>query len=201
MNHENSETTLDSLGNISIIGCGNLGSSLAYMIALRSLEEDVRRLILIDNDIIEEKNLPYLSASSSKFISLPKVEILRDILINSSSIEDIRTYHDTYPNLNKMSEDDRIDLLDSYAIDCRDTPSECSKLSIKLNIDGYYGIINRRPSNVCRTRSSRYTISNSKYYAILFAGIVTQYIFGDIKLRNEKTIIDLRKGELHGILS
>jgi len=187
--------------DISIIGCGNLGSSLAYMIALRSLEEYIKQLILIDNDIIEEKNLPYLSVFSNKFISLPKVEILREILINLSSIENIRAYNDTYPDLNKIEEDDKIDLFSSYLIDCRDTASECSKHSIKLNIDGYYGIINREPSNVCRVRSSRYTMGNSKYYALLFAGIVSQFIFGDIELKNEKTIIDLRKGELHGILS
>jgi len=201
MNYDKEETNQEFSKNISIIGCGNLGSYLAYILSLRSLETDINRLILIDNDIIEEKNLPYLSVNSKKFISLPKVEILKDVLTNISSINDIRACHDTYPDLNDTREIDKIDLLDSYIIDCRDTPSECSKHSIKLNIDGYYGIINRRPSDVCKTRSSRYTIVSSKYYAILFAGIVSQFIFGDIKLKNEKTIIDLRKGELHGILS
>jgi len=186
--------------NISIIGCGNLGSSLAYMISLRSLELEIEKLILIDNDIIEKKNLPYLSIHSTKFISIPKVEILKDLLINLSSIKNIRAYHDTYPHLEKMKEDDKEDLFNSFVIDCRDTPSENSKCSLKLNIDGCYGIINRGPSNVSKTRFSRYTMGNSKYYAILFAGIVSQFIFGDIKLKNTKTIVDLRKGEMHGIL-
>jgi len=200
MNYEDEENMSNIPTNISIIGCGNLGSSLAYMIALRSLEKDIDKLILIDNDIIEEKNLPYLSIFSNKYISLPKVEILRDLLINLSSIKNIRAYHDTYPELVKIREEDKFDLLDSYMIDCRDTPSECARHSLKLNIDGYYGIINRGPSNICKTRSSRYTIGNSKYYAILFAGIVSQFIFGYIELKSKKTIIDLRKGELHGIL-
>jgi len=185
--------------NISIIGCGNLGSSLAYMISLRSLELEIEKLVLIDNDIIEEKNLPYLSIHSAKFVSIPKVEILKDLLINLSSIK-IRAYHDTYPYLEKIKDDDKEDLFNSFVIDCRDTPSESSKCSLKLNIDGCYGIINRGPSNVSKTRSSRYTRRNSKYYAILFAGIVSQFIFGDIKLKNTKTIVDLRKGEMHGIL-
>lgn len=197
---DNTEEPVEHPCNIAIVGCGNLGSSLAYMISLKSFEKDIRQLILIDNDIIEEKNLPYLYISSSSLISLPKVEILKDILIGLSKIKTIKAYNETYPDLNRMREEDKSDLISSYMIDCRDTPSECSQFSMKLNIDGYYGIINRGPSNICKTRSSRYTMGNSKYYAILFAGIVTQYIFGDIDLTSEKTIIDLRKGELHGIL-
>jgi len=148
---------------------------------------------LIDNDVIEEKNLPYLFENSKEYISIPKVEVLKDILIKISSI-DILTCYYTYPN------EDTLGLEDVYMIDCRDNPSENSIFKLKVNIDGYYGIINRGPSDISVTRSSRYTINNSKYYSLLFASLITQYIFGDLELKNNKTIIDLRKGELHGIL-
>ena len=170
------------------------------MLILRSLECEIEKLVLIDNDVIEEKNLPYLFISSRKYVSFPKSEVLKEILTDLSSTQ-IIAYNDTYPDLTRIGNYDRSVIEESIMIDCRDTPSESSKFSIKVNIDGHYGIINRGPSDRDVTRSSRYTLGNSKYYAILFAGIISQFIFGNLVLTNNKTIIDLRKGEFHGVLS
>jgi hypothetical protein len=186
---------------ISIIGCGNLGSALAYMIMLRSLNKDteVKQLCLVDNDILEPKNLPYLFNIDEDYLYKPKVNVLDNIL--SASKIDIRAYNSTYPNLDNLEEDDINEVYDTYMIDCRDTSSEVSACSMKLNIDGSYGVINLNPIDSKKTKTSRYTIENSKYYAMLFAGICCQIIFQDIKLKDDKTIIDLTKGEKHGVLS
>lgn len=181
---------IDIPNNISIVGCGTLGSSLAYMLALRHKDNNIDKLTLIDNDILEDKNLPYITMTSKEYLYLPKVMVLRDILTNISDIN-IEIYYETYPQIDISD--------DSYMIDCRDTSSECSNFSLKLNIDGYYGFINRGPKDIPVVRSSRYTINNSNYYSILFAGIITRYIFGDVDIENVKTIIDLRKGTLYGV--
>ena len=67
---------------ITIIGCGTLGSAVAYSLALRSLDSDINKLYLIDDDVLEIKNLPYLFMVDHlhQNIHKPKVMILKSIL-------------------------------------------------------------------------------------------------------------------------
>jgi len=188
---------------ISIIGCGGLGSALAYMIMIRSLEKDldIKQLCLIDYDTLEYKNLPYLHSNKTEYVFMPKVIVLRDILSNMTNDIDIRSYFGNYPDLKNLDEVDINEVYDTYMIDCRDTSSECSACSIKLNLDGPFGVVNLKPDDIEGAKSSRYTINSSRYYSMLFAGMCCQIIFNDITLEDKKMVVDLRKGEFYGITS
>jgi len=186
---------------ITIIGCGTLGSAMAYAITLRSLHENLEQLILVDNDVIEEKNLPYLTTYSRNYLRFPKGVVLEEILRGVNPALEIKSHHTTYPDLISLSDENKDEIFDTCMIDCRDTPQECPEHTMKLNLDGGYGIINVRPRDNGTPKTSRYVFGNTKYYAMLFAGIATQVLFGEVKLKHTKTAINLRKGELHGIIS
>lgn len=185
--------------SISIIGCGNLGSALAYMIILKAMEQnnDIENLYLIDNDILENKNIPYLYADNKDYINKPKVYILKDMLSRINKNVKISATYETFPNIASIDQ-----LQETYIIDCRDTPDESYVCSMKLNLDGQYGVINLNPINKDGGKgASRYVINSSKYYAMFFAGICCQIIFGDIELKNDKYIVDLKRGEFYETVS
>lgn len=178
---------------ITIVGCGNLGSALARMIVLKSLEKDtkIERLCLIDNDILEPKNMPYLHSTDKWYEYKPKAFALRDILSELNYEININAYYDTYPNLYNIIGKT---IYDIYIIDCRDTASEHHTSLLKFNLDGQYGVINLNPKDIDSDDGSRYVINSSRYYANIFAGLCCQIIFKDLILDKNKYLVDLKRG-------
>lgn len=173
---------------ITIIGCGNLGSMLAYLIALRSNEEDVlplQQLTLIDNDYIEIKNTPYVYIGQiDQIINKPKVMILADIIKTHSSLEVI-TKFETFEGGTNMDNS-------NFIIDCRDCSSESDCCNMKVNLDGFFGLINIKPTNLKVEKNSKYMIGSSRYYANIFSGIITQIIFDGMEIPSSKSIVQLK---------
>jgi len=173
---------------ITIIGCGTVGSYLAYQIALRNIElKKVKELTLIDYDSLIDKDLPYIIGNMDKFfVGSPKTMALQHIL------------NGVNPNLvtiginKKYSDGLLLDLDNNFIIDCRDT-QDCNKyFKLKLNLDGPYGMINIKPDNKINKKESRYTFSNNKYYANLFTIMVTQLLFNNKKQDKNIYIVDMR---------
>jgi len=61
---------------VNIIGCGGVGSNLAYFL---SRNPDVDELVLVDNDIVESKNLSR-QFFTKEDIGRPKVDALGDLI-------------------------------------------------------------------------------------------------------------------------
>ena len=179
-----------------------LGSALAHIITLKSLENNtnIKQLCLVDNDVIGYENLPYLNSRKCEYVHKPKVIVLRDILLNISTTMNITPFYTKYPDLYKYTKIEKNKIGNSYVIDCRDTSSEYSSCSLKLNLDGGFGVINLKPADKEGVSNSRYTIGNSRYFATLFAGLCCQLIFDNLSIENEKTVVDLRKGEFYNVM-
>lgn len=159
---------------IGIIGCGNLGSNLAYSMIMRSNIENVESIWLVDNDILEGKNLPYLYMNNmiddyEKFLTSPKVLCLQYLLKKLSPSSDIVRFYDDYKDV-KFPEDMTL-------IDARDTSDENDLFTYKLNIDGKFGrvIVNPRKSSTEQKRNN-YALGSYNYYSLLLSFMACEKI-------------------------
>jgi len=190
---------------VTIVGVGNIGSKIAYMIAtyLNSNNNNIKRLIVIDNDCICNNDLPYLSLTKSSKITsaMPKVYAVKRSL---SDINDKLNCDIHYCTFDKYLQDN--DLPDhNFIIDCRDTKHRHEKCSMKLNIDGHYGLIDFNPSANLSQKSfllnysnSRYTMKNSDYYGWILSSICVNLLVNE-KLRKKYNgiyTLDLSKASI-----
>ena len=170
---------------MAIVGCGSMGSSLAYSLMLKSLDDYISELFLIDNGLLEYKNLPYLNCGNSDYIMKPKSFVLKSIINDINPQVVLRTkFGDEKTDFN----------IDYYVIDCRDTPSRFSRSNMKINIDGYFGLIDLNPQDKLEKLDSRYSIKNSKFYAHILSNLCVNIIFGEIDLNMSKYSINLKRG-------
>lgn len=119
---------------IAIIGCGSLGGFLANFLAH---DENVKKLIIVDNDIVEEKNIKN-SIYTTDCVGKPKVVCLKDIINKFSSIEILY--------MNEMYVEDRT-ILPKYdlLIDCRDhTYSRKGKINLRLYLSSRFLVFDCR---------------------------------------------------------
>lgn len=187
-----------SYDNFTIIGCGTLGSAIAYSLVLRSLDSKINRISLIDDDVLKVKNLPYLFLVDHlhQWIHKPKVFILKDILHDLNSNLEIESCPIRYPvsdkKFNKSFDD-------SYIIDCRDTKGVDWKCNMKSNVDGHWGSLILDPHVNLIGNESRYTIKNSRYYSMIMANLCVRIMMGDINLKQYNCVIDLRKEKFYDI--
>ena len=175
---------------MTIAGCGTLGSSLAYLLSLKSLDgHNIEQINLIDNDCLDQKNIPYLNITSTKttYIGKPKVYILKDFLKKINSKINFVPYYSTYGGVKSKVFDE-----DVFVIDCRDTGEVLKGIHLKLNLDGPYGIIKFNPTEKTSRKNSRYTYGNSRYNGFLFASQVIQLICTD-DMENRSFAINLEK--------
>lgn len=153
--------------NIIIIGVGNVGFTLAYMLTLKSLEPNCEftELTLIDNDVLEEHNLPYGLSSmhhSKSFINYPKVYAAEDQLLELNPKLKLQGIIGNYPDcLNKV----KIKRQNNVYIDCRDDLSQDDRCYIKICSEGPYSTIIYYPENINSNHVS-YNLKPSKYYTI-----------------------------------
>ena len=178
--------------NIAIIGCGTLGSSLAYQLTLLSREQNIKRLFLIDRDCLETKNLPYLCAASDavRYRGRPKSFILDDMLQRLNPELEVFDFYEYYPECKEFN---KLPYADIFMIDCRDTADQSKDFHVKLNLDGSYGIINFGLNDKESGKESRYTLGESKYNALLFSTICIGMIKQYEEHRGKKYGIDLDK--------
>lgn len=183
---------MNTINSFTIIGCGTLGSAIAYSLVLRSLDSDINKIYLIDDDVLELKNLPYLFYVDHlhQKIHKPKVLVLKDILYGINPKLAIETIFKRYPINN-----DQIN--NSYTIDCRDTKESDNKCNMKAHVDGHWGSLILNTENNVANDVSRYTIKNSRYYSMIMANICVRVIMNDLSLNNSLYIIDLRKEKFY----
>ena len=153
---------------ITIIGCGNVGSSLAYLITQRSnYQPDLKSLTLIDYDLLHPPNLPYISLGYSEaieenFLHNPKVfaldHELQKIMTNESNMK-IHIDYNKIINFNELDHD-------SLIIDCRDTGSQSDKCDFKLCQDGPFARMILNPKDLNDNGSGRYRIESNKFFAM-----------------------------------
>lgn len=187
---------------IMIVGCGNVGSKLAYMLALITNDNllNLEELVLLDNDTLERSNLPYISigvSNSEDYLGKPKVEVLYDII------------HPICPNLkiepiyskNFIScINDEDSYSDSYfIIDCRDTKNKHKNFHMKLNIDGAFGLISTLDNELAESHNSRYVYGKCDLYSMTFASICASILMNMVNNRDYKKqllAVDLRFGKV-----
>jgi len=168
--------------SLTIVGCGNLGSSMARCIVERSWSvKELTTLYLVDNDIVETKNLPYLFFGKENIgihLENPKVICLCNQLESISPLHlNIVGMHDCWENVSQQIPED------SYIIDCMDLSLESDKFNLRLRNDGKFGRIIKNPTNKMnssRQTQTNYLMGNSPFYASLFSYIVCErIIFGE----------------------
>jgi len=162
---------------VTIVGCGNLGSYLANTITLKSLESDLtKKLNIIDNDIIERKNFPYIFQSLNntktiqKYIGNPKANLLRFLLKKLNPKLRIEIHYSDFKNILRKKYKKENELY----IDCRDTSEENSLFDLKLHSEGIFGRIVINPTDLKSFDSSNYIMGISKFHSSYFSYITTQ---------------------------
>ena len=158
---------------IAIVGCGRLGSTLAYTLALKSRDPDFsfNKIELIDPDLLSDSDFPYSVLMPDDFeahVNYPKVFALEYVL--SSFISDQTELVPKYEKFPK-------DICDTtYYIDCRDN-SACTKLcKIKASCEGPYGRIILNPED-CEGSPVNYTLFPSPFYTLHMSILICDHIF------------------------
>jgi len=160
--------------DIGIVGCGNIGSYLSYFLYQNIIPNKINTIYLIDNDILEPKNFPYLFINSrnrigKKYISNKKVYALKDILEhyirldNNIHIVPLGIYYDnTDLSINN----------NTMLIDCRDNLNEFSNFKLKLSIDGSFGkiVVNPKDNNI--NKKEPYRLRKNRFYSQLFCTLI-----------------------------
>ena len=164
---------------ITLVGCGTLGSNLAYLLVLRTLFDDnIEKINLIDNDILEEHNLPYLWSTDKCFLGFPKSLVLKDLFSSLNLKNKIEYINGTFPDINPEL---FIKQSNNICIDCRDTPEMDNRFFMKLACDGPYArlIVNPKSSskNIKLQTASRYTQISSPFHCALLSAKAVEYIF------------------------
>ena len=113
--------------NLTVIGCGSVGSWLAYL----AVKAGVKEIFLYDDDIVEEKNL-IRSSYTKHSVGKPKVEALAEILRALSEKVKIFPFKERVSNVENCN--------GSLFIDCRDSeiPLRNSEKLFPLKV-GYDG--------------------------------------------------------------
>ena len=153
----------------SVVGCGSLGSNVAYALTLKSLGTDIQYLCLIDNDILEEKNLPYL-LYLPYLIGKSKVESLKKILKMVNPNLPIYAIFASYPLKDELLEN-------SYRIDCRDSKEIDPYFNLRLRVDGNFGIVQTNPKSLLDNEKTNYKMGVSPFDMIQFSTYCTGLIF------------------------
>jgi hypothetical protein len=170
---------------IAVVGCGTVGSFVSYQITLFSLMKNLRELVLVDNDILEKKNLPYLfiTEPESHYIGNPKIMALQYQLSSINPLLEINNCYGIYKD-NKLSKS-------YFVIDCRDI-SDKQHFDLKVCCDGPYCKIIHKGSEIPENgKINSYLFENSKYFCSRAAVEVCNNIFSPER-KKESYIIDFQ---------
>jgi hypothetical protein len=131
-----------------IVGCGNIGSILAFNLLFM---KNIKHLIIIDHDILNRSNLPYLFLTNdddniNNFLNCPKVFALLHQLNKFNN--DITISFDDESFDGDFNKHLLFDEKDYLKIDCRDTLYNQELFDIKLNLDFDFGRIIINPNDI-----------------------------------------------------
>jgi hypothetical protein len=115
--------------NLCIVGCGSLGSNLINeIVEYNNIKRFYDEINIVDNDVIEGHNFPYLNIIDKKYINTPKVFLLRRILKMKIIDENVNYFYSSYKNVSFCNKD-------MIYIDCRDVCYEDSLFKFKMCYD------------------------------------------------------------------
>ena len=174
--------------NFIIVGCGGLGSTLSYH--LMKKVSNIKNIILVDSDIIENDNIicgKYISDFPLYLRNQPK-SLLIEYMMNNKNVN-TRTKNKKFLK-NKIKE-----YRDYIKIDCSDNIEVSNMFNYKLNIDGHYGLIISNPENNTENLDTYYRYGRSLEYTEKFSNIFLE-IFNNKTIYNNKMIINLITGEI-----
>lgn len=129
---------------ISIVGCGHIGSWLAFILSMHNIDNPfIDKIKLYDNDIIELKNLPYLYCNNLNIINNPKVCVLKDIIDNMNTSIMVE-YNNTVFNPDEYKKENN-----EILIDCRDSSNAHEIFNIRLrgDINRFVRMMNPKSDN------------------------------------------------------
>jgi hypothetical protein len=157
--------------SVVIIGIGTLGGYVAEAVANL---EDIEKLVIIDHDIVEQKNL---SNSIYRQIDLggPKVEALKDILLNQNPDLEIWAFHSEYvEGETKLPKEDLV-------IDCRDfTYDRQSEIDARFYISSRYLMADfRKNVKYKKRKAGKYILQLSRNDLRHAASIISMMIHSD----------------------
>lgn len=170
-----STLTINVPSSVCVVGCGGVGSWVALNMALIG----VKKIVLVDNDIIEEHNLnrtPFRLCDVGSY----KTEALAEMILERRSDVDVRCINKRIESAYEEVELERPELV----IDCRDSVDRLKpSLSRKSKITGGYNgsritmMINPAYEHIWGEREVRYEITPSWLVPPqLIANIITAYI-------------------------
>lgn len=154
--------------SVVIIGLGTLGGFIAEAI---SNLETTEKLVIIDHDIVESKNLKNTIYRQID-IGCPKVEALKDILIYQNPDIEIWAFQTKYiEGVTKLGKEDLV-------IDCRDfTYDRKSEIDVRLYISSRYLMADFRKNVSYKERQTgKYIIELTKNELRHAASIVSMMI-------------------------
>lgn len=74
---------------VCVIGCGTTGAEIAMSLA----KMGIQRLILIDGDLVEQKNITAQHIFEWQDVGRPKCDVLREKILSSSSVKNIEVHN------------------------------------------------------------------------------------------------------------
>lgn len=190
---------------VIIVGCGNIGSKLAQLIQYRKVNNRFEKLYLVDDDILIEKNTPFLGYSWENIISTGfnnkyKIDFIKHCFgdNNSSNMEICNLFCKIYSFEDFLYNSEEDVSRDSCLfIDCRDTDINQDGFDVKLNQDGEFGRIRIEPDKKTKIVSNyEYLFRNDNYAANILVNIFCfEYLFNiDVKWDKIDVIINCYSG-------
>jgi len=154
--------------SIVIIGLGTLGGFTAEAI---SNLENTEKLVIIDHDIVEQKNLKN-SIYRQIDIGIAKVEALKDILLYQNSDIEIWAFQTEYAEgITKLTKEDLV-------LDCRDfTYDRKSEIDVRFYISSRYLMADFRKNVIYKERQTgKYIMELTKNDLKYAASIISMMI-------------------------
>lgn len=155
---------------VAIIGCGSGGSWVALMLAMSG----VGNFLLIDPETLSPANV-VRHAAGARFIGRPKVEVVRDLILDRNDLAETRTIAgDVREEQNLKLLDGSVDLVVT-AVDSEPTKQELNQYLLKMGTPAIYaGLYEKgtggdaciaRPGEACYACISHY-LRESKLGAV-----------------------------------
>lgn len=192
------ELNLSIPSSVAVIGVGGVGSWTAFNLALTG----VKKLILIDYDVVEKHNLNRTPFKITQ-VGLPKVTALTQLITVRRPETEVITIAKKIEECNELE----LEMIKSCEeiIDCRDTskqlPPEIEEKARKI-VAGYDGFkvtihLNRKPKTVWGDGQVTYTVTPSWLVPPqLLANLITLYLCCPEIQENEEKVITFDVREL-----
>ena len=164
------------LGKVHVIGCGTIGSNLAFTLAQHRLCSEIH---LYDFDIVGRETTQFMFPFGRDVASINKINIVKTYI---ESITDIPVYL----SHNKIDKP----ISDGYVIDCRDRKDNIINADIRISLDNHVLIIDTT-DDIPEFDFSSYCLVKKPEYIITAVGIIIAHIQSDRVKKKMKIMYDL----------